>query len=133
MTTVFVLLVAFQLKHFLCDYPLQRPWMLNKFHADSRVWVPALLGHSLVHSLGTWAIIGATLAAQDRLHTQADWWVPLLMFADLAAHFVIDRLKASPRLGGRWKPTQPAFWWALGADQMGHHLTHYFIIWAVLR
>lgn len=24
------------------------------------------------------------------------------------------------------------FWWALGADQMVHHLTHYWIIWTLI-
>jgi hypothetical protein len=75
----------------------------------------------------------------------------------------MDRIKASPNLLGRYKalsademksilsylPTlgeagvqekfgdqlrsNVYFWWALGLDQGVHHLTHYAIIWMLLR
>lgn len=51
-----------------------------------------------------------------------------LSLADFIIHFTVDRIKASPNLGGRFNPTQPYFWWALGADQMAHHLTNYLFI-----
>lgn len=91
---------------------------------------------------------------------------------------MVDRLKASPSLGGKFKPLTASeyvaisnqreeaaalivtydkgsknyvgltdiiesadrrfkgnkfFWWLLGLDQMAHHLTHYFIIWQLVR
>jgi len=51
-----------------------------------------------------------------------------IAIADFVLHFIVDRLKASPDLGGRWKPDQPYFWWALGLDQMAHHLINYAFI-----
>lgn len=120
MILVFTLLVLFQIKHFLCDYPLQRPYMLGKTKEDG--WFLPLLAHASVHAIFTFLIVlmfgGLKLAI-------------ILSLADLVIHFVVDRIKASPRLGGRFKPTEPYFWWALGADQMAHHLTHYAFIFII--
>jgi hypothetical protein len=118
---LWTLLVIYQLKHFLADFPLQGQYMLGKFKGGTE-WVLPLGAHALVHLLFTAAIVLA--CGRPEL-----LWLASL---DFGVHFCVDRLKASPRLGGRWKPTQPYFWWALGADQMAHHLTHYFIIWRLL-
>lgn len=123
MKTLFILLVVFQFKHWLCDYPLQRPYMLNKFKGGT-AWILPLCAHAGVHALLTFivtsicsrsAVTGAALAALD-----------------FVVHFAVDRVKAAPTWGGRWKPNEPYFWWALGADQAAHHLTHYFIIFRLL-
>jgi hypothetical protein len=136
-TAVFTLLVLFQLKHFLADYPLQTRYMLGKFR-DDWGFVPPLFAHVCVHGLMTFAIVAAfkpPLAA------------PLMLF-DVAVHFAMDRLKAGKKYLGRWKtltadtaPTATAkdwwqnhfFWWAVGFDQAVHHLTHYVIIYMVVR
>ena len=83
-------------------------------------------------------------------------WLALL---DAGIHFIMDRVKASPNLLGRWKALSGAemrnilsyehtivlgkfkselrgnvlFWWSLGFDQMVHHLTHYSLIYLMLR
>jgi hypothetical protein len=154
MITVFVLLVLFQLKHFLADYPLQRPWMLGKF--KNKGWVPPLAAHCAVHAVFT-VFIGFLCG-----------WVPtgvvLLMGAvDFCAHFTMDRIKASKRLLGRFEPLNAYqymavkdaldgvagaflpveeakarlrsnrwYWHSLGIDQAVHHLTHYAIIFVYL-
>ena len=66
----------------------------------------------------------------------------------MVVHFTMDRIKASPNMLGRFKPltkeTYPTaneaaiksntyFWWSLGLDQGVHHLTHYVIIWWLVR
>lgn len=149
MITLFVLLIVYQLKHFLADYPLQGEYMLGKFKdAD---WVKPLAAHAFVHGTLTFFI---AWVARGNIGLA----VALAVF-DFAVHFVVDRVKASPKLAGRWKPltgTQyvamqdavtgangalypvaeaqkrlrdnKLFWWALGLDQMAHHLTHYAII-----
>jgi hypothetical protein len=131
------LLIAFQAKHFLADYPLQGRYMLGKFRED---WgfVPPLLAHVWVHAFGTFSICFWLVG----------WKALLLALFDASVHFLMDRAKASKRYLGRWKPltadTAPGasteqwrsndrFWWSLGFDQMVHHLTHYAIIWWVLR
>lgn len=114
---IFTLLVLFQLKHFVCDYPLQTQYMLSKMQATG--WKLPLAAHAAVHSLATYIIT---------MYFVGPFTAILFALADFIIHFTVDRIKASPKLGGRWNPTQPYFWWALGADQMAHHLTHYLFI-----
>jgi hypothetical protein len=157
-TKIFLLLIIFQLKHFFCDYPLQRPWMLGKFKPGWGFVVP-LGAHALVHGLLTWVIV-------LYLRPSLGWQLALF---DFCVHFTMDRIKASPKLMGRWKPLSPdeyrqaqfdlkltgsphrdetasrkgqakyklrgnrLFWDALGLDQMVHHLTHYVVIWMLVR
>lgn len=129
MITIFILLVAFQLKHFLADYPLQTTYMLGKMQATD--WIKPLATHAAVHACITAIIVlwYFVLSGQPML---ALVLTPLLAIADFIVHFTVDRLKASPSLGGRFNPTQPYFWWALGADQMVHHLTHYIFIYILI-
>ena len=157
MKIVFLLLVLYQIKHFVCDYPLQGSYMLGKFKPYPQFILP-LLAHSLVHGTYTFFIAWCFKS----------WPVALtLALFDMGMHFTIDRVKASPTLGGRWTAlsknemqneilpclerwnkigliphelviehydvltrlkSNTYFWWALGADQMAHHLTHYIII-----
>jgi hypothetical protein len=158
-TTIFVLLIVYQIKHFLADYPLQGAYMLKKFMGGWQ-WVLPLAAHAGVHGLFTLAI---TLLVNPVL-----WWLALV---DFVAHFVMDRVKASPNLLGRYKAisgnefmeikplledvqrwqgagfthlpddhkdavarmkSNVYFWWSLGLDQMVHHLTHYYIIWVLV-
>lgn len=140
---VFVLLVVFQCKHWLADYPLQRRWMLGKFRSDWGFVFP-LLAHVAVHGFMTFWISAIALSA-----LRSDFWNPqpvalLLAFFDMTIHFVMDRIKASPKYLGRYKTltaetaktatdaqwrSNDRFWWSMGFDQSIHHLTHYAIIW----
>jgi hypothetical protein len=158
-STLFALLVAYQLKHFLCDYPLQtNRYMLGKFLPGWEFVLP-LLAHVGVHAAGT-VLIAWLFGAPA-------WLIPLVAIFDASVHFVMDRIKASPRWMGRWKPLTAAeyvraqhvveatpdntegitfsdvgaagmrlwgnalFWNCLGVDQAVHHLTHYACIWAI--
>lgn len=117
------LMAVLLVKHFVADFPLQTPYMLQKGKREG--WAVPLLAHCTVHGAMTLAllmIVGAGL--------------PLALscaVAEAAAHFGIDRLKAHPDLGGRWNPSQPQFWWALGADQLAHGLCYVAICAAVYR
>ena len=130
-TQVFTLLVVFQIKHFVCDFPLQTPYMLGKF--KERGWLMPLAAHSGVHAFATFLICGFW-----------NWSVALaLALVDFAVHFTMDRVKASPNMLGKFKALAASefysatplgkrhnkyFWWSLGLDQSVHHLTHYAII-----
>ena len=120
---IFTLLVLFQVKHFICDYPLQTQYMLNK--GKETRWITPLAAHAGVHAWFTFLIILFIQPDNNLLY--------LLPLVDFVIHFIVDRIKASPKLGGRWNPTQPYFWWALGADQMMHHLTHYAFIYVIIQ
>lgn len=115
-------LVVFQLKHFVADYPLQTPYMLAKFQELG--WVKPLAAHCLVHAVLTGGIL---LILAIPL-----WLIVSLMAFDFTVHFVMDRIKASPKMLGRYNVTEKKFWWSLGFDQMIHHITHYVIIYFVL-
>lgn len=129
MQEIFLLLFLFQVKHFLCDFPLQGKYMLGKMKAVG--WELPLTLHALVHAIGTGLITYYTFTPLTH-YVDALSLALLLGLLDLVFHFSIDRIKASPNMGGRFKPEQPYFWWALGADQMAHHLTHYAFIYIIL-
>jgi len=122
--SIFALLLAFQVKHFLADHPLQTPYMLGKFKPGWEFAGP-LAAHCAVHALMTFAIAFAS--------SRSVGLAALLAAVDFVAHWNMDRIKAGPRYLGRFKDMKaPAFWWCLGADQAVHHLTHYAIIFALV-
>ncbi|ARB05978.1 hypothetical protein fHeYen901_205 [Yersinia phage fHe-Yen9-01] len=111
---IFILLIAFQIKHFLCDYPLQNEYMLKKINTSK--WVLPLMSHALIHALGTFIIaifFGFPIAL-------------LVAAIDFICHFVIDRIKANS--SRKTSISESKFWSYLGLDQAAHHLTHYTII-----
>lgn len=155
---IWLLLVIFQIKHFLADYPLQGKMMLGKFkpHPD---YIMPLFMHCLVHGAFTW-IIAMFFKPEHAV---------LIAALDGCIHFVVDRIKASPTMLGRFKAVSAGemkeiienekyykmfpgstttlngkavddaklrsnkfFWWCLGGDQMAHHLTHYVIIYLLI-
>lgn len=117
---IFVLLVLFQVKHFLADYPLQNAYMLGKFNPG---WgfVGPLAAHAGVHGALTVFVTALVLPPSP--------WPLVFGAVDFVTHFAIDRIKASPRLLGRFNDkSKPSYWNCLGADQMAHHLVHYGIV-----
>lgn len=118
---IFELLVVFQLKHYIADFPLQREYMLRKTRANWDFVVPLGL-HSSVHAFGTLVIC---LYYAPHL-----WWLALV---DLVVHFVIDRLKSGPLYFGRFNDlTKSSFWNIMGLDQMLHHITHLYIVYLIV-
>lgn len=137
---IWVLLIAFQIKHFLADYPMQMPYMLGKF--KDKGWVKPLAHHCTVHAIMTFMI--ATLAVPNESYL---WFCLGLALLDFSIHFIMDRIKASPHMLGQFKAltakdfpqaTQQMkkantyFWWSLGLDQMVHHLTHYLVVYLII-
>jgi hypothetical protein len=83
--------------------------MLGKFRAKG--WALPLASHAAVHAILTLAICLVYSATQDTEWKISAARMGILTAADFAVHFTVDRLKASPKLGGRWKPDSPYFWW----------------------
>lgn len=132
----FLLLALFQVKHFFADFPLQTPYMLQKFKLKG--WVLPLAAHAVVQASFT-ILISIWLKPELAV---------LLGLFDFVVHFIMDRIKASPNLLGRYKLLSAAeypgatlaarksntyFWWALGFDQMVHQLSYLVIIFFLLR
>lgn len=105
------LMAAFLIKHFVADFVLQSQYMLNKGRLAG--WAAPLAAHCGVHAAFTLLIL---LVVSPSL-----WWLALV---DGIAHSVIDRVKAHPSLGGRWRFPAYFFWVALGADQLAHGLCY---------
>lgn len=91
---IYLLLLLFQVKHFLADYPLQGKYMLGKFKKYPDFILP-LLAHCGVHAFFTFLIS----------YFSTNSWLFSLNVAlfDLSAHFVVDRIKASPNMLGKFK------------------------------
>lgn len=118
---VFILLVTFQIKHFICDFPLQREYMLKKTMPGWE-FIPPLALHCVVHATMTFFIL---------LYFSPQLW-PLALY-DFVIHFIMDRIKSGPRYLGRFNDRdRSGFWNALGFDQMIHHFTHYSIIYWIV-
>ncbi|MCB0422102.1 MAG: DUF3307 domain-containing protein [Bdellovibrionales bacterium] len=121
LSSVFLLLVLFQLKHFIADYPLQREYMLKK-GLPGWDFVKPLSLHCFVHALGTGLIV-------VWINPHFIW----LIFVDFSSHFIMDRIKSGPKYLGRFRDKNTAVYWnCFGLDQMVHHLTNYFMIWLLI-
>jgi hypothetical protein len=107
------LLGLLQVKHFICDGPLQTKLMVDE---KRRYGAPMGLAHAGIHGLGTVVAMVFMLG-----------FVPLVIglgVLDVAIHYHVDFTKENvvKRMG--WTPAQGPFWWAMSFDQMLHHLTY---------
>jgi hypothetical protein len=118
MENIFFLLIAFQVKQFTCDYVLQSKYMLNK--TNTKGWAIPLAAHCIVHAITTGLI--------SFVYSQNFILSLFLIIFDFSCHFIMDRIKSSPNILGKFTPENKLYWWSLGFDQMIHHLTHYSII-----
>lgn len=116
-----LLLIFFEFKHFVADFLLQNKYMLGKFKPGWGFVLP-LSAHCAVHAAFTLGLL-LTLG-------QSNLW-PLAVF-DFVSHFFIDRLKASPKLLGKWHPNDSKFWYALGLDQLLHHICAILIVYILM-
>ena len=125
---LFTVLVIFQVAHYLADFPLQNEYHLGKFNKEN--WIYPLAAHVHIHSL----LMGISFHISGLIALTLDYNIsmPLLVslscliyLVNFVSHFVVDRIKASPSLGGRWKYPSKAYFNALGFDQMIHEIFNY--------
>jgi hypothetical protein len=151
---ILALCVVFQFKHLIADYFLQGKYMLGKFKDTG--WIKPLSAHCAVHVAFTVPIAYVVSSSIS---------IALLCgIIDFVVHFIMDRVKASPRLLGRYKALSAAemvsimeekkmdklmdvytpklderlkhntyFWYALGFDQLVHHLTDIALIAIMIK
>ena len=115
---IFALLVLFQMKHFVADFPLQNEWMVFGKARDGVAWLGPLGVHVLIHG---------TLSLFILLWLAPAFWY--LCFVDAGTHLVMDRIKAWKLLLNRWKVHEAMFFNVLGFDQMVHHLTNFWMVY----
>ena len=112
-TSVLYLVAALQLKHFICDGPLQTAAMVEQ-KSIYGAWLGIV--HSAFHGIGTlivFLVVGS----------------PALLALSLAAldfmvHYHIDFTKENIIKYFRWGVQDSQFWWALSADQAFHQFTY---------
>lgn len=113
-TTLLVLFLLFT-KHFIIDFPLQKPyqWMNKGTYGH-----PGGLLHSGLHGVGTCLSLV--------------WFTPYaiaLAVFDFVVHYHIDWAKMNLNAKMGWGAnTHEEFWWLLGLDQYIHSLTYIAIV-----
>jgi hypothetical protein len=125
-TFVIALIYAFCVKHFLCDFLLQPPYMyLNKGNWKH----PGGYIHALFHAWTTVIILGFALHLQN-------WTTMLFGIAlfEFVCHYVIDFTKVNLGKAYNLKPTNSEmFWVLLGLDQLLHMATYLIIVAYIVK
>jgi hypothetical protein len=119
-TALLLVFVVLQTKHFICDYPLQTLWMIKNKGTYGH---PGGIIHSGIHALATttaFLILTPTLLVGLGI-----------MAGEFLLHYHIDWGKEQIIRRAHVTATDREFWWAIGFDQLLHHLT-YIAIAAVL-
>jgi hypothetical protein len=119
--SVIGLLALLQVKHAICDGPLQTAYMVSQKGFYGK---PGGFAHAGIHGLGSLAaflIFGmAVLPALG------------LALTDAVIHYHVDFTKERWVRQTGWKTDRPYFWWALQADQLAHHLTYLGLTYLVI-
>lgn len=118
------LLILLQIKHFICDFPLQKPYQyLNKGtygHGGGIL-------HAAIHGIGTF--IALSLFIYPTIWRE--WENPIFTIAVIEAivHYHIDWAKVKINKHYGWKcDNSEKFWYLLGFDQLLHQLTYIGIV-----
>jgi hypothetical protein len=113
--TVFLLLALFGIKHFICDFWLQFPYMLSEkgvYGAEGG------RHHALMHTAGTFLVLAVCIPSIE--------WAVVFAFVDGLVHYHIDWVKTN--IAYKYTPADDQFWFWLGLDQTLHYLTYIAII-----
>jgi hypothetical protein len=113
-TSLLIIFLLFT-KHFIIDFPLQKPyqWMNKGTYGH-----PGGLLHSGLHGFGTFFVLF--------FFTPMAWALALL---DFVVHYHVDwaKMRLNAKMG--WGAnTHEEFWWLLGLDQYLHALTYIAIV-----
>lgn len=117
-TLAIVILTFFIIKHFIADFLLQFPYMIEQ---KGTYGAQGGIDHAAVHAAFTFMILSFTMN-------------PLLMLlgalADAVSHYHIDWAKMN--IGKGLTPADKMFWVWIGADQLLHYLTYVAIVAVIL-
>ena len=113
--TVFLLLALFGIKHFICDFVLQFPYMVRE---KGTYGATGGIHHAAMHA--SWTLLICIFFAKSG-HD-----VVTLAVLDGLLHYHIDWAKQQLNRGLNYNDRM--FWVWLGADQALHYLTYVLII-----
>jgi len=120
-TVTVVMLLIFQVKHFVADYLLQPRWML---YGKGDLRKPGGYVHAGVHALGSlpaFFVAGLSIAQ-----------IAAFAAAEFVIHYAIDFAKAQLSRNSKAGPTTHAYWAMHGADQLMHQFTYAGLMYAAL-
>jgi hypothetical protein len=111
-----LLLTLLFLKHFIVDFPLQKPYQWQ--NKGTYGHMGGIL-HSGLHGIGTFLCLF--------------WFIePVFAFIfasfDSLIHYHIDWAKMNLNKKFGYTPANEKFWWLLGLDQLLHSLTYILIV-----
>lgn len=108
-----VFIAGFQLKHFVCDGPLQTLAMVKSkaIYGDHMGLV-----HAAIHGVGTLFVLACAGSAISTML--------FLAALDFIIHYHVDYGKENIVKHFKWTTLDAKFWWALSADQTLHQLTY---------
>jgi hypothetical protein len=113
-------LIVLEIKHFVCDYPLQTRYQLENKGTYGH---PGGIIHSGIQAVFTML---AFLVVTPTLLLGA-----AIVIGEFILHYHIDWTKENIVKHMGWTSKNREFWWAIGVDQLAHHLT-YVLIAAIL-
>jgi len=130
---MFEILCALLVKHYVCDFPLQRVTYLYA-HKGEYGHMGGVF-HAMIHSYGTWLVLCLFDIAGANITSLGMLCIPIL---DGFLHYHIDYIKAHTTAKAGWaklinKPPHESahlkiysqnYFDAIGLDQFAHHLTY---------
>ena len=117
-----LVLLALQVKHVICDGPLQTLQMVR----DKSVYLKPLgILHALIHCGASFVIL---LFAGLQLVFALQ-----LVLLEFVLHYHIDFIKEKIAKHYGWYHQDGPFWWALIADQTLHHMTYVLLVVLAFR
>jgi hypothetical protein len=115
---ILLLMTAFAVKHWLCDFVLQTP---HQIATKGQYGSGGGISHALTHGAGTAAVLMLFAISGAGLYE-----IAFLAGLDTVFHYHIDWFKQ--RMTQGMIPAHPKFWTWLGFDQLLHTLTYIIII-----
>lgn len=116
-TTILFVILGLQTKHFLADFVLQTPYMLQ---SRSVYGSPGGILHALVHALGS-ALVFLCVPVSIG-------WLLALIVGEVVVHYHIDWLKDKISTKMKLTSENRDFWIAHGVDQLLHQATYVAMI-----
>jgi hypothetical protein len=110
-----LLLVLLFTKHYIVDFPLQKPYQWQ--NKGTYGHMGGIL-HAGLHGIGTLLILVFFTEFQLAL---------FLAMTDAIVHYHIDWAKMNLNNKFGYTPADEEFWWLLGLDQLLHSLTYILI------
>jgi hypothetical protein len=122
MLAPFFLIAVLQIKHVVCDGPLQTLAMVKD---KSHYLRPLGLAHAGIHGVATVLIL--------LIFGFAPATAIIFSLIEFFAHYHIDYAKENAVKLFHWKINDGPFWWVMTLDQALHHFTYVVMAFLLFR